>query len=113
MMKEDCMRILGMTMTMMFLSLGVAPAAQVNLNDGRTVQGDIIKQDNKSIQINVDGVTMTYYADEVKDIDGTPFAAAQSTARLRPAGGCPYLLFNQKLACNSETSADQGTGNIG
>ena len=54
---------------MMLLSLGAASAATVNLTDGRTVQGDIVKQDNKSLQISVDGVTMTYYADEIKDVD--------------------------------------------
>ncbi len=70
------MRVLGMMVMMMFLCWGVAFAATVNLNDGRVVQGDIIKQDAKSLQISVDGVTMTYYADEIKDIDGKSFAAA-------------------------------------
>ncbi len=56
---------------------GWALASTVDLNDGRTVQGDIVKQDNKSLQITVDGVNMTYYADEIKDIDGKPFAAQQ------------------------------------
>jgi hypothetical protein len=64
-------------LTMMFLlAMGLASAATVDLNNGSSVQGDIIKQDNKSIQINVDGVTMTYYADEIKDIDGKPFTPA-------------------------------------
>jgi hypothetical protein len=67
------MRILGMMVMTMFLAAGLASAAIINLNDGRSVQGDIIKQDNKGLQISVDGVTMTYYADEIKDIDGKPF----------------------------------------
>jgi len=72
------MRILGITVTMMFLCLGAAFAVTVDLIDGRSVQGNILKQDNKSMQINVDGVVMTYYADEIKDIDGTPYAPGQT-----------------------------------
>ena len=75
------MRILGTIVMGMFFIVGdVAFAAQVNLNDGRLVQGDIIKQDNKSIQISVDGVAMTYYADEIKDVDGKPFGSAKVTS---------------------------------
>jgi len=82
------MRIAGLIIIMMFLSLGIASATTVNLTNGSAVQGDIIKQDNKSLQINVDGVTMTYYADEIKDIDGKAFgqqdAAAQPEAAVSP-----------------------------
>jgi hypothetical protein len=70
------MRILGIIVVLLFLCSGAASATTVNLTNGNAVQGDIIKQDSKSIQINVDGVTMTYYSDEIKDIDGKPFAAA-------------------------------------
>ncbi len=69
------MRVLGIFSMMMFLCLGAASAATINLANGNAVQGDIIKQDSKSLQISVDGVTMTYYADEIKDINGKPFAA--------------------------------------
>ena len=72
------MQILGMMVVIIGLCLGPAFAANINLNDGRTVQGDIIKQDNKSLKISVDGVTMTYYADEIKDIDGKPFTPGRS-----------------------------------
>ena len=61
---------------------------QLILPTGRSVQGDIIKQDDKSLQISVDGVTMTYYADEIKDIDGKPFAAA-ARCRLQRRTCCP------------------------
>jgi hypothetical protein len=73
------MRVLGMmVMVMSFIAGNTAFAATVNLTDGRSVQGDIIKQDSKSLQINVDGVAMTYYADEIKDIDGQAFTAGQT-----------------------------------
>jgi hypothetical protein len=72
------MRILAMMVMMVLFTMGSALASSVNLADGRVVQGDIIKQDNKSLQISVDGVTMTYYADEIKEIDGKPFTAGQT-----------------------------------
>src|SRR5208283_2372094 len=74
------MRILGMMVMMMFFALGTASAAIVNLINGTAVQGDIVKRDSKSLQISVDGVPMTYYADEIKDVDGKPFGAQQTQA---------------------------------
>ena len=73
------MRIGTMVVLMSFWAGGFALAATVDLNDGQVLQGDIIKQDAKSLQISVDGVAMTYYADEIKDIDGKPFGASASS----------------------------------
>ena len=70
---------------MFFAGLSFASAATLNLADGRSVQGDIVKQDGKSVEINVDGVNMTYYADEIKDIDGKPLAASPAPAQDQPA----------------------------
>ena len=92
------MRILGMMVMMMFLCLGLASAATVNLTNGNAVQGDIVKQDSKSLQISVDGVTMTYYADEIKDIDGKPFAAGQTEpAKAAAPAAKPEAVAAQKL----------------
>jgi len=83
------MRILTMIAAMMLFVTGWAPAAVVNLTDGRSVQGDIIKEGPKSLEISVDGVSMTYYADEIKDIDGKPFGAQQTQAA--PGAVAPAL----------------------
>lgn len=74
------MRILGMMIVMIFSVSGLGLATTVDLTDGRVVQGDIIKRDNKSLQIAVDGVNMTYYADEIKDVDGASFASGQAVS---------------------------------
>ncbi len=74
------MRIGTMMFVMMFLATGWARAEVVNLTDGRSVEGKILQQDAKSLQISVDGVSMTYYADEIKDVDGKPFGAVQPQA---------------------------------
>jgi hypothetical protein len=75
------MRILGMMVMMMFFAVGAASAVTVNLTNGNAVQGDIVKRDSKSLQISVDGVAMTYYADEIKDVDGKPFVAPAPVAK--------------------------------
>ena len=89
--KEDFMRVLAILGLMMFIGLRSASAATVDLSDGRVVQGDIVKQDDKSVQINVDGVTMTYYADEIKDVDGTPFKPAVSEPAVQPESAQPAV----------------------
>ncbi len=95
------MRILSMMVLMVLLVGGLALAATVNLTDGRVVQGDIVKQDNKSLQINVDGVTVTYYADEIKDIDGKPFASGQTASAggaVRSVPAVQHEAVNQPVA---------------
>ena len=83
------MRILGMMVMMMFFAVGAASAVTVNLTNGNAVQGDIVKRDSKSLQISVDGVAMTYYADEIKDVDGKPFAAEQTKPAQEAAAPVP------------------------
>lgn len=48
--------------------------AVVHLKDGSSVEGTITQQNDKSIKIDMDGTGLTYYADEIQDIDGKPFA---------------------------------------
>ena len=92
------MRNLAIIVMMMFLVGGVACAATITFNDGRTVRGDIVKQDSKSLQINLDGVTMTYYADEIKDVDGKPFAADQTSPAANSAASAPVAAAPEAAA---------------
>ncbi len=79
------MRNWSMAIMVVILTAGSALATTLNLNDGRSVEGSIVKNDSKSVQISVDGVSMTYYADEIKDIDGKPFGAAIAPAPAVPS----------------------------
>jgi len=81
-------QVLSLVVMMFFVGTQVR-AEQVNLTDGRSVQGKILKQDAKSLQVSVDGVTMTYYADEIKDIDGKPFGTQQTQAAPEAAAIVP------------------------
>jgi len=99
------MRILGILMTAMFLSVA-AQAATINLTDGRQVQGDIVSQDSKSVQVNVDGVSMTYYADEIKDIDGHPLGGSAPQAVIPAAVPNETDTTNQTAVNTSEGGID-------
>ena len=75
------MRMIAMLVLGLGLSVGSAFAVTVTLSDGRTVQGDVVNADSKSVQLNVSGTNMTYYSDEIKDVDGkslTDYVAAST-----------------------------------
>jgi uncharacterized protein len=106
-MKEDFMRILGTMVLMMSFFVGAACAATINLTNGSSIQGDITKQDSKSLQINVDGVTMTYYADEIKDVDGQPFGSGQTAPAsdaVAPAAAVQPVADQTEAAAQPETA---------
>lgn len=83
------MRILSLVLTTMFFLTSGVWAETLNLKDGHSVAGTISKRDAKKVEINVDGVTMTYYADEIKDIDGAPFTVAVEPAVTKPVAAKP------------------------
>ncbi len=47
-----------------------ALAATIHFKDGRTISGKILQQDSSLVKIDLNGLAMTYYVDEIKDIDG-------------------------------------------
>lgn len=62
-------------------------AETIHLKNGKTVSGTIADRSDKSIKITVDGMNMTYFADEIADIDGAPMqtATAATPAVVTPA----------------------------
>ena len=68
---------------LLFVSWGaLAMAETVNLNDGKTIVGKVLKKDYQSVTVDVNGAAMTYYADEIKDIDGKPLIASRQSQNL-------------------------------
>ncbi len=54
-------------------------AATVYLKNGTTVPGDILERTAESVRVNVDGIKVTYYNDEIDRIDeGTPAVTADA-----------------------------------
>lgn len=65
-------------MTRIYLLLGIllmattAMASSIHLKDGRIVEGRIVEENPQSIRIESKGGIVTFYADEVGDVDGRP-----------------------------------------
>jgi hypothetical protein len=66
----------------LMLSIGLCSAETINLNDGTSITGTILERTDDSVKIESDGIAATYYADEIKDIDGDP---ARKMLRLKPS----------------------------
>ncbi len=66
-----------------------ASAEMITLKDGRSVAGKILEKTPQSIKVEVNGMAMTYYNDDIKDIDGvaiaTPTPAPAIAAPAAPA----------------------------
>lgn len=52
---------------------GAASAEMIVLSDGTSINGKIIDQTDKKLKVEYNGQTVTYYADQIKSIDGKPF----------------------------------------
>ena len=53
-----------------FILAGSARAAVIVLHNGQEVNAEITERDNERVIVNVNGVPVTYYLDEVSAIDG-------------------------------------------
>ena len=53
----------------------VVLAETIHFKDGRTVTGTLLEQDSTQVKMDLNGLSMTYYADEIKDIDGKMISA--------------------------------------
>jgi len=95
-------------LALIFLFLTVTASAKaeaIHLNDGNVVEGKIIEKNAKSIKVDVVGMTMTYYADEIKDIDGQPFVSQETTNQKEAPGVIQPQVENQSIDSQSKNSA--------
>jgi len=63
-----------------FLMISICSAETVFLKSGRVIKGDILEKTATQIKINANGMTLTYYMDEVDRIEGAsaPLGGAAS-----------------------------------
>jgi hypothetical protein len=66
------------------LAVGIAQADSVKLKNGTTVEGKIVEQTDKGIKLDIGGVTLTYYTDEVESVVKAP-ASPEAPAAQAPA----------------------------
>lgn len=64
------MRRLFLLIGLMFLITSFCSAETIVLKSGKTIEGKIIKRTDRSIKVEVSGVPITYYLDEVASIGG-------------------------------------------
>ena len=67
-------------------------AETLYLKNGRKIQGQIFEKNDKKVKIQVQGVTSTYYADEIERIENTP--SGTLPAAIKPVTSPP---LNQQL----------------
>lgn len=68
---------------LLFSSVSVQ-ASTIVLQDGRTITGDIVKQDKDEVIVNNGDSPVTYYKDEIVSIDGNPVAVKDIAAPADP-----------------------------
>jgi len=88
------MRMLLMLVAVSLIS-SAATAETINFKDGRSLKGKIVQQDDSQVKVDLKGVTMTYYKDEIKDIDGVaveqPAAVTKAPAKQEAVEPMPAL----------------------
>jgi len=67
-------------------------AATIALKNGSQVTGNIISQDDKKVKIEIDGAPMTYYMDEIDNIDGQATTAAAPKAAVATRASAPAVV---------------------
>ena len=77
------MNTLGIFLCVVLLG-SVALAETIHFKDGRSVSGKILEKNAQSIKVDLNGLTMTYYADEIKDIDGQLMTLASAAPTPTP-----------------------------
>lgn len=71
------MRICLFVLVMMSLVAGAVHADTVHLKNGNTVEGKVIENTAEGVKMDIGGVTLTYYTDEIASIDAdNPLVAA-------------------------------------
>lgn len=60
-------------------------AETITFKDGRVVTGKILQRDVAQVKVDLSGLTMTYYTEEIKDIDGTAVAPVVTPKLPEPA----------------------------
>ncbi len=66
-------------LSLIFLSSTVF-AETIHFKDGKTVNAKILQKGSSEVKVDLNGMTMTYYVDEIQDIDGQAIDAAAPKA---------------------------------
>jgi hypothetical protein len=73
----------------MFLASGIASADTVRLKNGNVVEGKVIERTADMVKMDIGGVTLTYYADEIDTVADSSPATPAVAAVPEPAVAAP------------------------
>lgn len=66
-------------------------AEVIKLKNGKTIEADIIKKSNGRIEVDVSGMSVTYYIDEIETIDNKPVVPGKDVAPVVKKVDAPKL----------------------
>lgn len=73
----------------LFLATSLCSAETIYLKSGRAVKGDIVEKTADQITINANGMTLTYYADEIDRIEGASDSPQEAVQAVSPSLSSP------------------------
>ena len=100
--------IFGMTCLVWLISVN-AFAATIYFKDGKKVEGQIVEKTDRALKVNVQGITLTYYMDEIDRIEGE---AAGNAANPQFLASLPQSLPRAAPAVPLEAALSSGSGGM-
>ena len=79
------MKIGSWLLVVMCMICGAAQADTIHLKNGNTIEGTVTEKTADGIKVDIGGVTLTYYSDEIASIDAVDKAAAPADAPVAAA----------------------------
>ncbi|MDD5585050.1 MAG: hypothetical protein PHV55_08355, partial [Candidatus Omnitrophica bacterium] len=67
-------------MSIVFFSVSCVYAETIKLKNGKTVEGKILEKNSSSIKVDISGLSITYYVDEIENIDGVMISIPKETS---------------------------------
>lgn len=68
----------------LFLLTGICSAETIYLKNGKKIQGQITEKDARKIKVNISGIAMTYYLDEIERIEQAAPAPTETKPPAKP-----------------------------
>ncbi|MFH0755006.1 MAG: DUF2059 domain-containing protein [Candidatus Omnitrophota bacterium] len=86
------------------LSTGVVQADMLKLKNGSTVEGKIVEQSADNVKVDIGGVTLTYYTDEVASVEKSELPAASEIPAAAPVMTAPEAAVSMPSAAETRST---------
>jgi len=99
------MKCIFLILTLILSTASLSFADTVHLKSGRTVTGNILERSDKQIKIDANGITLTYYMDEVDRVESAENAATAETTTPGTSGDPLFVESKGSASSARDTSA--------